>query len=329
MSDPVLEKVVTRNEVAEAGGGLLNADQANRFIDYMWDATVLGKECRRIRMVSDVQEIDKIGVGRRIARLATEAVDTGVNAPVQFTKISITTRKIRLDWEISTESLEDNIEGADLEDHIARMMATQFGNDLEDLAINGDTDSSDPLLKSFDGWDKLMREGAHVVDAGGDGLDRGVFNAALKAVPRHFMQRRGQLKWYTGSNAIQDYLYTLSDPARGSGLLADSQLINGPTRTEGAAGFTTGFAFGIPVLEVPLFDEQVSSSASGGGVGDNGHLELTFPQNRLWGVKRDVVVYREFAPKKDTVEYTLYVRTGVQIEELDAAVYVQNVGISE
>ncbi len=37
-----------------------------------------------------------------------------------------------MDWELSTESLEDNIEGADLEDHIARLMATQAGNDIEE-----------------------------------------------------------------------------------------------------------------------------------------------------------------------------------------------------
>jgi len=327
MSDKTLEKVVTRLEIAEAGGGLLQPDQANKFIDYMWDATVLGQECRKIRMNSDVMEVDKIGVGRRIARLATEAVDTGVNAAVQFTKISITTRKIRLDWEISTESLEDNIEGESLEDHIAKLLATQFGNDLEDLAINGDTASSDPLMKSFDGWDKLLRNNAHVVSAGGDGMGRETFNRALKAMPRNFMQRRNQLRFYTGSNAIQDYLFSLSDPEVGNGNIAERLIQTGPVRTEGGAGFGMGFAFGVPIKEVPLFDEFGAGSYSG-ATGDHGHLELTFPENRLWGVKRDIVVYREFAPKKDTVEYTLYTRTGVGVEEYDAAVYVSNVGVA-
>src|SRR5688500_541827 len=167
MSD-LLEKVIRTTEVASGNGGLLSTEQANRFIDYMFDATVLGKECRVERMRANERDYDKIGIGQRIVRGATEAVDTGQNAGVQFTKVTITTKKLRLDWELSSESLEDNIEGADLEDHIARLMATQMGNDLEDLAINGDTASSDPLLKVFNGWYKLAVAGGHVIDGAGD-----------------------------------------------------------------------------------------------------------------------------------------------------------------
>jgi len=74
------------------------------------------------------EEIDTIAVGSRLVRGATEAVDTGANAVPTFGKLSITTKKYRLDWELSSESLEDNIEGDALEDHIARLMATTLGN---------------------------------------------------------------------------------------------------------------------------------------------------------------------------------------------------------
>jgi len=327
VSNELLEKVIRTTEVGSGGGGLLNADQSNKFIDYMFDATVLGKECRQIRMSASEADIDKIGVGQRIARLATEAVDTGVNAAVQFTKVTISTKKLRLDWELSSESLEDNIEGADLEDTIARLMATQFGNDLEDLAINGDTASSDPLIKSFDGWYKLALAGAHIVDGQGDTLNRLQFNKALKAMPRNYMQRRNQLSFYSGSNAIQDYLYSLTDLSTTPENIAESMIRTGPVRTEGGAGFVSSYAFGIPVKEVPLFDETADGTYSGAS-GDHGHLELTFPKNRLWGIKRDVKIYSQFDQKKDTIEYTVYVRFGVQIENTDAYVVVSNVGIT-
>ncbi len=327
MSNELLEKVIRTTEVGSGGGGLLNADQSNKFIDYMFDATVLGKECRQIRMSASEADIDKIGVGQRIARLATEAVDTGVNAAVQFTKVTISTKKLRLDWELSSESLEDNIEGADLEDTIARLMATQFGNDLEDLAINGDTASSDPLIKSFDGWYKLALAGAHIVDGQGDTLNRLQFNKALKAMPRNYMQRRNQLSFYSGSNAIQDYLYSLTDLSTTPENIAEAMIRTGPVRTEGSAGFISSYAFGIPVKEVPLFDETADGTYSGAS-GDHGHLELTFPKNRLWGIKRDVKIYSQFDQKKDTIEYTVYVRFGVQIENTDAYVVVSNVGIT-
>lgn len=329
MSDDMIEKVIRTTEVAAGGGGLLNPEQSNRFIDYMWDATVLGRQVRTIRMKSDTVDIDKVGIGERLLRVATEAVDTGVNAGATFSKISLTTKKLRLDWEISTESLEDNIEGADLEDHIARLMATQAGNDLEDVAINGDTASADPLLKAFDGWRKRALAAGHVIDHGGATVDRTVFNKALKAMPRNYMQRRNQLKFFTGSNIIQDYLFTLqqleSTFVNPESLAAAG--INQAVRTEGPAGFTMGNAFGLPVQEVPLFEETKAGDYSG-ATGNHGDVWLTFPQNMLWGVKREIQIYREFKNKKDTTEYTMYCRVGTQIENADAFVVVKNVKIS-
>lgn len=330
MTESILEKVIRTTEVGSGGGGLLNAEQTDRFIDYMFDATVLAQpgEAQRKRMRSTVAEYDKVGVGRRLVRGATEAVDTGENAPATFTKISITTKKLRLDWELSSETLEDNIEGEDLEDHIARLMATQMGNDIEDLAINGDTASSDGTLKNFDGWYKLALAGAHVVEAGGATLSPALFNKALKAMPRNFMQKRSQLRFYSGSNAIQDYLYSFMQLGGNpwAGPNADAAL-NGPIRTEGDAGFIAGRPFGVTLKEVPLFVEDADGSYSGAS-GDHGHLELTFPNNRLIGVKREITVYREFKPKKDSIEYTVYCRTGVQWEELDAVVLVRNIKVS-
>lgn len=330
MSNELLEKVIRTTEVGAGGGGLLNPEQANRFIDYMWDATVLGSQVRTIRMRSTEQEIDKVGVGERLMRVATEAVDDGVNAGAVFTKISLTTKKLRLDWELSTESLEDNLEGDALEDHIARLMATQAGNDLEDVAINGDTaKTTDALLKAFDGWRKLAVAGGHVIDNAGGGLNRAAANAALKAMPRKYMQRRNGLKFFAGSNLIQDYMYGLTQTD--SALISLEQVAQGITqngvRTEGAAGFNGPSIFGVPLQEVPLFDEtMVGDYATPSG--EHGDLWLTFPQNMLWGVKREIQVYREFKPKKDTIEYTMYCRVGTQIENADAFVVVKNIKVA-
>lgn len=327
MSNELLEKVIRTTEVGAGGGGLLNAEQSNRFIDYMWDATVLGPQVRTIRMRSDVVDIDKVGVGTRLVRVATEAVDDGVNAGATFSKISLTTTKLRLDWELSSESLESNLEGDALEDHIARLMATQAGNDLEDVAINGDTAlTADPLLKAFDGWSKRAKASGHVVDAAGSALNRTVFNSALKAMPRKYMQRRNGLRFFSGSNLIQDYLFSLSSAANSTYDIATDMIRSGTVRTEGPAGFITGFAFGVPVQEVPLFNEtQVGTYASPSG--SHGDVWLTFPQNLIWGVKREIQVYREFKPKKDTIEYTMFCRVGTQVENADAFVVVKNVKI--
>ena len=311
-------------------GGLLNPEQSARFLDYMFDATVIGKVARTVRMKADTTEIDRMSIGEKLVKLATEADNTGVNSPVTFSKISLTTKKLRMDWELSTESLEDNIEGADVEDHIARMMATQAGNDIEDLILNGDTSlTGDALYKSFDGAVKKAKAKGHVVDAAGDPVSRAVFNSALKALPRKYKQRRTDLRFLAGSNLIQDYLYSTSNSTNfanpqdiASGIIrGDVPVVGGP------AGYVAPYAFGIPIVEVPLLPETQSGDYSG-ATGSHGDIHLSFPNNVVIGIKRDVTVYRFFWPRKDSIEYTMYTRVGVQIEQADAWVVVKNVKVA-
>jgi hypothetical protein len=311
-------------------GGLLNPEQSARFLDYMFDATVIGKVARTVRMKADTTEIDRMSIGEKLVKLATEADNTGVNSPVTFSKISLTTKKLRMDWELSTESLEDNIEGADVEDHIARMMATQAGNDIEDLILNGDTSlTGDALYKSFDGAVKKAKTSGRVVDAAGAAVSRAVFNSALKALPRKYKQRRTDLRFLAGSNLIQDYLYSTSNSTNfanpqdiASGIIrGDVPVVGGP------AGYVAPYAFGIPIVEVPLLNEtQTGTYATPSG--SHGDIHLTFPNNVVIGIKRDVTVYRFFWPRKDSVEYTMYTRVGVQIEQADAWVVVKNVKVA-
>jgi len=349
MSNELLEKAIAADTTATAtfasttggegihtgsengNGGLLNPEQSARFLDYMFDATVIGKVARTVRMKSDTTEIDRMGVGEKLMKLATEGDNANSgNAAVTFSKISLTTKKLRLDWELSTESLEDNIEGADLEDHIARLMATQAGNDIEDLVLNGNTSlSSDQLYKAFDGTVKLAKANGHVVDAGGAAITRAVFNSALKALPRKYKQRRTDLRFLSGSNLIQDYLYSTSQNIQN---VNPQDIASGIIRGEvapvsGPAGYVAPYAFGIPIVEVPLLSETQTGSYSG-ATGSHGDVHLTFPNNVVIGIKRDVTVYRFFWPKKDSIEYTMYTRVGVQIEQADAWVVVKNVKIA-
>ena len=311
-------------------GGLLNPEQSARFLDYMFDATVIGKVARTVRLKADTAEIDRMSIGEKLMRLASEGENTGENSAVTFSKISLTTKKLRMDWELSTESLEDNIEGADLEDHIARLMATQAGNDIEDVILNGNTAlTGDALYKSFDGVVKKAKASGRVVDANGAGVSREVFNKALKAMPRKYKQRRGDLRFLAGSNLIQDFLYANSIGTNQTipQDIASSVIRGGVAPLGGPAGYVAPFAFGIPIVEVPLLPETQTGDYSA-ATGSHGDVHLTFPNNVVIGIKRDVTVYRFFWPRKDSIEYTMYTRVGVQIEQADAWVVVKNVKVA-
>jgi len=351
MTNELLEKVISTSSIgadSSKGGGFLTPAQSGTFIDYMWNATTLGSQVRTIQMNADTVELDRLSIGERLVRVATEAVDDGVNNAVAFTKVSLGTVKFRLDWELSSESLEDGLEGDRLEDHIARLMAAQAANDLEELAINGDTlgHSKDALLKGFDGWRKRLFYGGHVIDAKSvtlpDGtadntLHRGVFNAALRTMPRQYMNRRQGLRFLTATGLVQDFMYRsqfvetlqggFSEPNPSRGGANDNP---GPN-----AGWSPAAPYGVPLQEVPLFPEyevDFNGSASGAGTpgagqvgGEGSDLWLVDPNNLIWGVRRAVQVFREFKPKKDTIEYTMYTRVGANVENPAAAVVVKNV----
>lgn len=329
-TEELLEKVLNTTAVGAGGGGLLQPKQADKFIDYMWDQTAMVSGVRKVKMRERTQEIDKMAVGERLVRKATEGVDDGVNVDPSFSKISMTTVKLRLDWELTTESLEDNLEGEALEDHVARLLATQMGNDLEDLYINGDTSlTGDALLKSLDGWIKRALAGTHVVSHGGAVMNRALFNKVIKNMPRKYLSRRGELKFFTSPGLLQDFINETANESNGAYLNVQERVYEAPGGINGQGGGGINIRpFGVDLKEVPLFPEDVAGDYSG-AAGDHGYGIWTFPNNFIVGVQREITVYREFKPKKDSIEYTVYTRVANQIENLDSVVTVKNIALQD
>jgi hypothetical protein len=308
------------NPSGEAGSGILRPEQARRFIDYVWDATILAQDGRRVTMRANTMELEKVNVGERVIRAAAQAVGDYTNAGATFSKVELTTKKIRLDWEVSAEALEDNIEGAALEDHIVRLMTNAFGNDIEDLAINGTGDSNDgAFLGIMNGFVNRVKEDgdAHeaVVTVSNDNWTTDAMQKIILAMPRKYRALKSNLKFYAGTDAFQGIIKnngTLADAiaeafaGTPAGTPANRQAyLDGQGQTFGGARTTR--VLGIDVQEVPYYPA--------------GYVDLTFPQNRVWGFQRDITVNREYKPKKDTVEYTVFVRFGIQWEEQDAIAF--------
>jgi HK97 family phage major capsid protein len=307
------------NPSGEAGSGILRPEQARRFIDYVWDATVLAQDGRKVTMRANTMELEKVNVGERVIRAASQAVGDYTNTGATFSKVELTTKKIRLDWEVSAEALEDNIEGAALEDHIVRLMTNAFGNDIEDLAINGTGNSGDgAFLGIMEGFvSRVKNDGdAHesVVTVADNAWTPEVMQNIILAMPRKYRAIKSNLKFYAGTDAFQGIVKnngTLSDAiaealGKNGNTAANTQAyLDGQGQTFGGARTTR--VLGVDVQEVPYYPA--------------GYVDLTFPQNRVWGFQRDITVNREYKAKKDTIEYTVFVRFGIQWEEQDAIAF--------
>jgi hypothetical protein len=100
---------ITTGSVAH---GLLSPYQAKKFIQQTFEATNLGPLVRHVMRTEKTGEIDKIGIISRILRAKVENTDDGYRAGITTDVIEYACKAVRLPWEITEETLRENIEGS-------------------------------------------------------------------------------------------------------------------------------------------------------------------------------------------------------------------------
>lgn len=253
-NEELVQKAVIATD-ALAVQGKLNPAQSDKFIDYVIDESVLKNNARIVRFREESLEIDKIGIGKRVAFPKTEAQDPGLRRGITTSKVTLTPKSIIMPFEISDEFREINIEGEGVEDTIIRMMARQLSNDMEELYIHGDTVGPaikesdykdggsttqyvlDRYLALFDGWNKLADAG-NLYDAQTKNIGLTVFGAMLRQMPTKFRRNRAALRFFLSPDLYQLYIEKLSTRATGLG--------------DASAGGAAHKPYGVPTVEVPL-----------------------------------------------------------------------------
>lgn len=234
LNDELLRKAIITAADALASYGKLNAQQSNRFIDYVFDSTAMKEHARLVRFTPETLNIDKIGVGTRVALPKAEAVAPSYRRGVTTSQVTLTPKEICVPFEVGDVFSEINIEEADVEDHVVRMMATQLGNDIEELALQGDTlghpiselvytgagSATDMIKDNYlalaDGWLKLARLG-NPYDALGANIGGSVFSGMIKAMPEKFRRRLGDLRFFISPDLAQNWREKISTRATGGG----------------------------------------------------------------------------------------------------------------
>ncbi len=302
--------------------GLLNPEQARKFIKQTFEATPLGALVRHEMRKAKTGEIDKIGIASRILRKKTENVDansdgsaptldpatgqvTGYRAKPNFSQITYSTTPVRLPWELTEETLRENIEGAGLEATITNLMTTQLGADMEDLYLNGDeaTDASDAdhdFLYINDGWIKQISNAGHVYDAAGDtGMSLDMFYNALQAMPNKY--NNGRLRWLMSPHRAQQWELFLLNQGLKSGANFPDSLYKSPAS--------------IPTVQVPRMPDD--------------KILLVDPQNLIVVNTYDIKIRKTTEGKEaimaDKRFYVIHLDYDAIVEELDAAGIITNI----
>ncbi|KKN30270.1 hypothetical protein LCGC14_0835850, partial [marine sediment metagenome] len=235
--------------------------QSNQFIDFVIDETMLKNNARIIKFRNEELEIEKIGVGKRVAFPKAEAQDPGFRKGVNTSKVTLKPREIIVPFEIGDVFKEENIEGEAVEERIIRMMATTLANNLEQLYLLGDSlgpaispfdlfdvgSTTDRVIDSylglFDGWSRIA-DGANVVDAQGANVGLSIFGQMIRAMPTKFRRNKQNLRFYLSPDLWQLFEEKLATRATG---LGDSAA-GGGTLSPGP--------FGVQAVPIPLWDNQ-------------------------------------------------------------------------
>ena len=267
-------------------GGLLNPEQARRFISYMTDNTTLLRDTRLETMAAPEKQLDFLLIGSRLIRKATEATSPSELAAANTSRKELRSIKVRLAADITSEFLEDNIEGQSAEDRIARELAQQFGNDLADLMLNGDTAATGDdasFLSIGDGIIKQAKTSAdtHKFKLTGTDYKGTIFPGILSMMPNKFKNDRANMRIYCSSSVADAYILSVTDRMT---VLGDDTL---------KTGLFDRF-LGIKVFPIEYMPDDV--------------IILTHRLNLVSGVQRTMKVYSQFNQRKDLTEYTMFMR---------------------
>jgi hypothetical protein len=170
----------------------LSAEEADTFIDYIFDQSVLKNNARQIKMAKATKNIRAMGLGaEKILHPGDTFSSSDYKKTLTHNLITLTAKKARACAVIHDDDLEDNIEGDEFTDHIMKMITKQIANELDEAYWIGDTHNlsgfgvagtSTDARSLWDGWRYRINHSASGEDYENDVSGSAVIlNAAVTA----------------------------------------------------------------------------------------------------------------------------------------------------
>lgn len=284
-----------------ATGGVLQPEQADKFIRLAIKEPVLLKMVTVTPMKSFKEERDKMRFANRVLRAGTEAtpLPTASWAKPALGLFTLDAQLFKAEVRLSDEVLEDQIERGVFRETLMQELSRAVGRDMEYVAVQGDTTSGDPVLAKLDGI--LKQTNVNLVNASGSKLNKTVLRDMLRTMPDEFAED-ASLAYFTNRQARIDYRDSLADRATGLGDLM--------IQTAGATKYSD-----IPVYSVPEFPVDISNYTM---------AELTNPKNIYLGVLRKIRIKVDEDISAGVVIIVVTVRFDVKLAEANAAVKAYN-----
>lgn len=313
-------------DVSTLGDSILSPEKFTQFVRRMEDRTVVLPEARFISMDAQQTDIDRTGFVGRILKSgsasdgSSRTLSNNEFAEPKFRTNKLIAQELQAITSLRDRALRRNIERGNFESTLVDLFGEAAGRDTEEYALLGDSDrsfSADDVLSRTDGWLKKAAnavyggQGGQFDIAGQDGVES-LFQAALEALPKRFLQNPAEWRLYVPWEIFDAYHDILK--VRQTQLGDDAQ----------TSAFPTLPWKGMQVVYAPMLERSPATQDPGnedhtvwGRVCLLGH-----PDNMAWGVFHEVTVEAEREAKERRTDFVLTLEADAHYEDENAAVAV-------
>lgn len=302
-------------EDMSAYGGILDREQFNQFMrDVEFNTSILKDAAYKKMNRENVITTGTLIKGRVLQDgYLEDSRETNANltpAEIGFGKSELSAHKLKAKTFIDDDDIDDNIEGEQFQTTLLSMMGNQIGEDLEAIAVYGDSDlsySDQPLYHTYDGWIKKSTKTLKSSEkASGNAVDFNVhedtiealFDAIIRNVPSRIRQSKLMSRF-----AI--YVpYEVEDAYRNLLKSRNTQL--GDQMQTGDAPLMYKK---YPIKYAPILDDEEARDILGYAPVVGGTPDLW-----KWGVYKDVKMEPKRLAELERTEFYYRIRCDVSLE---------------
>jgi len=337
----------------------LTEEEADTFIDYVYDESVMKYYARTLKMSRPQKNIRGIGFGSgRFLYPGDEFNESKYKKQWTHNRIQLSTIKARGALAIFDDDLEDiaHIETEDeWKNKLMRIIAKKMANELEEVAYMGNTGATpnnfaaDDLRGSLMGWryqintsavgqayyNAAIPGGANIKNACEGGESGSEFDLAGKIAEqdtnapynwefKYHQMIKNMPSQYKANNGLKNMVFMNSDLVTMdylAALSARATLLGDSIFT--GQGITVYHK--VPIIDVPLMPTDLGTATTYGTIGAGAYTDVIMtPKNNLViGIQREIRMETQRVAA-DEATYLFYsIRFDVAIENVNAIVFLR------
>ncbi len=318
------------------GNSVMQPATANRYLQEIVERSVIINDARRVVMASNTQNIDRLVHSGRVMKFPNEGSDVEVAGSINFTQRQLIASDMMAAEDWSRQTIEDNIEGENLENTLVEVMGQLRARDMEELFLYANADdlaspafpnaeeAGDAFRQNLGGTphDGLLLLTDNLIDKQGAQADSAsdIFGELMEAIPSKLLNSRPMSEWRFYVNNALERRYRAELGER-STPLGDRALFEA----------VPVFYQGIPVVSAPMLRLETRDMVDGADndVTDVTDAMLVHPNNIVVGFQRNVMVDVEYPSRKLMFELTISARGDCNVEDPSAYSTILNVKLPD